>query len=446
MESKLELIVKKMRDAGLNDTVIKSFSYYYNLVLSGETGKLGEDSINPPSAKNIFDYNEIKSTNIVPNDLVIIKLNGGLGTSMGLNKAKSLLEVKNGYTFLDIIANQILVIRKQTRTKLPLFFMDSFNTSEDTLKHLSKYPDLKLKDLELDFLQNKYPKLKRDDLSPINLKDDKKNWNPPGHGEIYSVLSTSGLLDKLIAKGFKYAFISNSDNLGAIYDEKIYSFIKQNDIPFLMEVAQRTELDKKGGHLAETKSGQLLLREVAQCPKEDISEFQNIKKYKYFNTNSIWINLNILKDKLNKNDNFLPLPLILNAKEVEGIKVYQLESAMGAAIQIFENSKALVVPRKRFLPVKKTTDLLIIQSDIFELSNDFKMIKTTNSPLPLVELDEKYYKNIDDYNIRFAKGIPSLKECSRLKITGDFTFEGDIKLIGKVALETDSKAKYKEIK
>ena len=262
MKSKLDLIVKKMKKAGLNDTVIKSFSYYYNLVLTGETGKIPEESINPPSKKNILSYEAIKNNYPKPDDLVIIKLNGGLGTSMGLNKAKSLLPVKNGYTFLDIIANQILQIRKETNTDLPLLFMDSFNTSADTLKFLSKYPDLAIDDLGLNFLQNKYPKIKRDDLSPINLEDDKKNWNPPGHGEIYSVLATSGILEKLIKKGYKYAFISNSDNLGAIYDEKIYSYVKENNIPFLMEVAIRTELDKKGGHLAETKEGQLLFEKL----------------------------------------------------------------------------------------------------------------------------------------------------------------------------------------
>ena len=438
MNSKLDKLVEKMKKAGLNDTVIKSFEYYYNLVLKGETGKIPESEIKPPSEKNIIDYTQLSPNEIKPNDLVIIKLNGGLGTSMGLNKAKSLLPVKKGYTFLDIIANQILVIRKNTRTNLPILFMNSFNTQKDTLDFLKKYPDLSVEDLGLDFVQNKYPKIKREDLSPLENEEDKKNWNPPGHGEIYSVMATSGLLDKLLAKGYEYAFISNSDNLGAIYDDKIYYHIKKQNIPFLMEVAIRTELDKKGGHLAETKDGQLLLRETAQCPKEDIKEFQNVNKYRFFNTNSLWVNLKVLKRKLEENHNFLPLPLILNGKEVDGTKVYQLESAMGAAIQLFEGSKAMVVPRSRFLPVKKTNDLLLLESDIFDLTKDFHLIKTTKKPLPLIQLDEKYYKSIDDFKMRFVD-VPSLKECDYLKITGDIVFEGNVKISGKMLMKAECK-------
>ena len=442
MKSKLDEIIKKMQNAGLNETVIKSFSYYYKLVLKGETGRISEKMINPPSDKNIGDYEKIPSKKIKPNDLVVIKLNGGLGTSMGLNKAKSLLPVKKGLTFLDIIANQILVIRKNTETNLPILFMNSFNTQKDTLNFLSKYHNLPVEDLGLDFVQNKYPKIKRDGLTPLNNDDDKKNWNPPGHGEIYSVLSTSGLLDKLLSKGYKYAFISNSDNLGAIYDDKIYAYIKDNNIPFLMEVAIRTELDKKGGHLAETKNGQLLLRETAQCPKEDIEEFQNVKKYKYFNTNSLWVNLKVLKKKLDENNNFLPLPLILNGKVVDNVEVYQLESAMGAAIQLFEGSKALVVPRSRFLPVKKTNDLLLLESDIFDLNKDYHLVRTTDNPLPLIDLDEKYYKAIDDFKKRF-KNIPSLKHCEYLQVKGDVTFEGNLKIFDKTVIETEGKTKIK---
>ena len=298
MENHIDKFIKKMKSAGLNATVINSFSYYYDLVLNGESGKVSENDIQAPNKENISIYEDLDSEKMTkPENLVVIKLNGGLGTSMGLNKAKSLLPVKGDMTFLDIIANQIIYLRKKTDTDLPVLFMNSFNTQKDTLYFLKKYDSLALKGFGLDFVQNKFPKLIQESLLPLEIEDDKKNWNPPGHGEIYSVLSTSGILDKLIEKGYEYAFISNSDNLGAVYDDKIYSYVKNSEIPFLMEVCIRTEMDKKGGHLAETKTGQLMLREVAQCPESEINEFQNVNKYKYFNTNTIWVNLKVLKKK-----------------------------------------------------------------------------------------------------------------------------------------------------
>ena len=440
MKNHLDKFIKKMKLAGLNDTVINSFSYYYDLVLKGESGKVSKNEIQVPNKKNIAIYNDLDETKEVkPKDLVVIKLNGGLGTSMGLNKAKSLLPVKDDMTFLDIIANQIIYLRKETDTNLPVLFMNSFNTQKDTLDFLKKYDSLALKKFGLDFLQNKFPKIVQNDLSPLETEDDKKSWNPPGHGEIYSALSTSGILDKLIEKGYKYAFISNSDNLGAVYDDKIYSYVINSEIPFLMEVCIRTEMDKKGGHLAETKIGQLMLREVAQCPDDEIDEFQDVSKYKYFNTNTIWVNLEMLKKKLDENNNFLPLPLILNKKNVDNIDVFQLESAMGAAIQIFENSKAVVVPRSRFLPVKKTNDLLTIWSDLFKLNSDYRLTKTTDTPLPTIELDAKYYQKIDDFSKHFSKGIPSLKECQSLKIEGNVSFGENVKIVGNIHIKSEDK-------
>ena len=291
MKGNLENFIDKMQKENLDDIVLKSFSYYFQKVQKGETGELSEDSIRPPQSVNITKYEDLKDkSNKYLKDLVVIKLNGGLGTSMGLKKAKSLLKVKEEKSFLDIIAQQIIRLREKSGTKIPLMLMDSFNTRKDSLELLSKYEDLKIDDLPLDFLQNKYPKIVRSDLSPLHKENDKLNWNPPGHGEIYTAMKISGTLEKLLNNGYKYAFISNSDNLGAIVDKQILNYFANLEIPFLMEVCKRTEMDKKGGHLAETKEGQLILREVAQCPEEDIEEFQNINKYKYFNTNNFWIN------------------------------------------------------------------------------------------------------------------------------------------------------------
>ncbi|MDD2650892.1 MAG: UTP--glucose-1-phosphate uridylyltransferase, partial [Candidatus Cloacimonetes bacterium] len=353
------LFVEKMKKEGLSDIVINTFVNYYNKLINGETGKLSKNDITKPDADKIIDYNQLKSLEQNNLDkLAIIKLNGGLGTSMGLKKAKSLLPVKNNLSFLDIITKQVLFLRDKTKSKMPIIFMNSFNTQKDTLDVLDKYPEIKNQACPLSFVQNKFPKIIKRDFSPLNNKDDSLNWNPPGHGDIFSCLAQENLIDTLLDNKIEYIFVSNSDNLGAIADTKILDYMIESKTPFLMEVCKRTEMDKKGGHLAQTKSGRLILRESAQCPDNETDEFQNIQIYNYFNTNNLWIELKALKEIMDKHDNIIELPLIVNPKTVEGIDVIQLETAMGAAISIFDNAKAILVNRDRFTPVKKTQDLV----------------------------------------------------------------------------------------
>lgn len=425
----------------MNELVINSFSRYYEQILSGSTGKLSKKEISLPEKKNLINYNQLKKpTSSHLEKLVVIKLNGGLGTSMGLTKVKSLLRVKEDYNFLDIIALQILHLRKTSQKNIPLLFMNSFNTRDDTLSYLEKYPELKLPEIPIDFLQNKFPKIKQSDLSPLQNQNDNLNWNPPGHGEIYLVLMVSGVLDQLLDSGFEYAFLSNSDNLGAVVEEKILNYFAESNIPFMMEVCKRSQGNRKGGHLAQTRDGRLLLRETAQCPEQEISEFQDIRKYRYFNTNNLWVNLKALKEELIKNDYLLPLSLIINPKEVEGEKVYQIETAMGAAISVFKDSKAVVVNRDRFAPVKKTNDLLVVWSDAYKLQQDYKLVldEKLEEP-PKVSLDERYYKTIEQLEEHCKDGIPSLKKCRKLEISADVFFSKNVEIIGDVKITENGK-------
>lgn len=382
MEKKLEKFRSLMEKENLHQIVIDTFSEYYKALVGGETGKLGKSMITAPAESNVVEYESLNNGN--PEDLqklAVVKLNGGLGTSMGLTKAKSLLPVKGELNFLDIIANQILVQRKKYEKKIPLLFMNSFNTSEDTLNYISKYSDLKVDDCPLDFVQNKFPKIKADDFDVF--EDEENGWNPPGHGDIYMSFALTGLIDQLLEQGYEYAFVSNSDNLGAVIDVSILSYMKDNGVPFLMEVCKRTEMDKKGGHLAEDKEGKLILREVAQCPEDETEEFQNINLYKYFNTNNIWIDLKALKAKFVETDNVMLLPLIVNPKKVGETDVIQLETAMGAAINLFKGAQALVVPRTRFAPVKKTNDLLTVWSDFYTLTEDYTFVPVSGRAILL---------------------------------------------------------------
>jgi UTP--glucose-1-phosphate uridylyltransferase len=249
------------------------------------------------------------------------------------------------------------------------------------------------------------------------------------------------VLDTLLSNGYEYLFISNSDNLGATLDLGILGYVAERKIPFLMEVAARTEADKKGGHLARHTDGRLLLREVAQCPKEDLDAFQDIQRHRYFNTNNIWLNLGALKQVLQQHNNVLKLPMIRNSKTADprnssSPPVYQLETAMGAAIEVFAGAEALLVSRDRFMPVKMCSDLLVLRSDVYVMDEEYRLRPNPARQLgPITtKLDDRFYKLIDDFETRFPESVPSLVDCSRLEVRGDVVFEQDVVCQGNVVI------------
>jgi UDP-N-acetylglucosamine pyrophosphorylase len=296
---------------------------------------------------------------------------------------------------------------------------------------------------EVEMMQNMVPKIDAATMKPVDWPaDPEQEWCPPGHGDLYPALVGSGWLDRLLNEGVKYAFVSNSDNLGAVFNDKLLDFFAKSGAPFMMEVTRRTAADKKGGHLAMRKSdGRLLLREIAQCPDEDMNEFQNIDKHQYFNTNSLWLNLEKLKAQLVADSGALPLPMIKNKKTVDprdpkSIPVFQLENAMGSAIECFEGALAIDVPRSRFAPVKTTADLLALRSDAYEISIDgqVRLSVARNGVPPDIALSEEYklVDSLDDL------GVPSLIKCNSLKISGLIQFAPGVIIEGDVAFENTS--------
>ena len=445
MNEGLKACEEKMRDAGVPDAAIATFAHYYEQLVAGESGMLPDDDLDQLSDVPAYDDLPGEEDREALDKAVVIKLNGGLGTSMGMEQAKSLLEVKEGRSFLDIIAGQVLGLRERHGARLPLVLMNSFYTRKDTLAALERHPEL-ASDVPADFVQNKEPKLLVDDLTPVEWPDDPDlEWCPPGHGDVYTALQTSGTLDTLIEKGYEYAFISNSDNLGAVLDPRILSWFAAEELPFVMEVCEKTPADRKGGHPAVLKeTGLLVLRETAQTPEDDLERFSDIDRWQYFNTNNLWVNLRALAAVLDENDGVLGLPMIVNRKTVDpGDKstpeVFQLETAMGAAVGVFEGAKTLVVPRRRFAPVKTTSDLLVLRSDAYVLTDDCLVEPSPelSGGLPLVELDSDYYKLLRDFDARFPAGPPSLVACTRLKVEGDVRFGRGVVVRGEVEVENE---------
>ncbi|KAJ7780525.1 UTP-glucose-1-phosphate uridylyltransferase [Mycena maculata] len=414
------------------DTEMQAFFYLFTRYLSerAKSQDLDWDLIKSPAEEQIVPYAKLPQPSDPKNlnKLAVLKVNGGLGTSMGMTGAKSALEVKDDMTFLDLTVRQIEHLNTTSRVDVPLILMTSFNTHEDTLRIIKKYANQQLRITT--FNQSRYPRIYKETLLPCPKKadDDKKNWYPPGHGDLYNALLHSGVLDQLLAEGKEYLFVSNSDNLGAVVDESILQHMIDTQAEFLMEVTDKTKADIKasarhfacGGTLIDYE-GSMRLLEIAQVPSEHVEDFKSIRKFKIFNTNNLWINLKALK-RIMETDG-MELEIIINPKVTDdGQAVVQLETAAGAAIKHFKNAHGINVPRKRFLPVKSCSDLLLIKSDIYSLShgqlviNEARMFETTP---------------IQQFQKRFKK-IPKIIELDHLTVTGDVYFGRNVTLRGTV--------------
>jgi UTP--glucose-1-phosphate uridylyltransferase len=434
----------KMREAGIPDVAVRAFRAAFEALVAGETGMLSERELAPvdevPDASGFGDLRQAGAAALART--VVIKLNGGLGTSMGMTRAKSLLTVKDGLSFLDVIARQIVRLRERHGVAVPLVLMDSFRTQADSLAVLARYGGLS-GPLAPDFLQHKVPRIAAADLTPVRWpREPEHEWCPPGHGDIYPALLSSGELDAMLAAGYRTGFVSNSDNLGAVLDLGLLGWFVESRAPFAMEVKQRTHADRKGGHLARSRSGRLVLREVAQCPKEELASFEDVERWRFFNTNNLWVDLAALKRALDAARGVLPLPLIRNEKPVDpedpaSPRVIQLETAMGAAIALFEGAAAVRVPDERFAPVKTTGDLLRVRSDAYRRDSEERVVPATGGfgGAIAVDLDPKHFRTVAELERRTPHGAPSLVHCRRLVVRGDVRFGKDVVIEGDVRLE-----------
>jgi UTP--glucose-1-phosphate uridylyltransferase len=434
----------KMRAAGQSEQAIGSFCSALRRVQAGAQTLMPSDELEPAGdVASLAELPEGDASGALA-QLAVVKLNGGLATTMGLTRPKSLIEARDGRSFLEIIAEQTLALRRRHGVTLPLVLMDSDVTRAETLAALSRHPDLSVDGLQLDFLQSMVPKLDAATLAPVSWPASPAlEWCPPGHGDVYGALSGSGMLDALRERDIRYVVISNSDNLGATVDPRIAAYIEAERIPFLMEVVLGTEADRKGGHIAHRRSdGQLVLREIAQTPAEDESSFRDFRRWRYYNTNTLWVDLEALAELLGRDGDTLELPVIVNRKSVDprdgtSTPVIQLESAMGAAIGSFPGARVLLVPRTRFVPVKSTDDLLVLRSDVYTLSPDLDVVAAPElgGELPYVALDKRYYRLLDEFEARIPDGPPSLRAAQRLVVHGDVTFGAGVIVRGDVELD-----------
>jgi UTP--glucose-1-phosphate uridylyltransferase len=441
----LESAVAAMRAEDVSEPAIRVFTDFFARLLAEETGTVPEASVEPLTEVPRLD-------DVAPDDdevhdalaaTVVLKLNGGLGTSMGVLGPKSALEVREGRSFLDVIAEQVIALRARHDTSTPLLLMDSFRTREASLDILARHPGLQVEGLPLDFLQSKEPKLRADTLEPVSWPPDPGlEWCPPGHGDVYVALWSSGLLHRLRELGYRYLFLSNADNLGATCDGAIPAWMARHGVPYLAEVCRRTVNDRKGGHLVVRKSdGRLVLRDNAMVEPGEEHLYQDIDRHPYFHTNNLWVEVEALHRRLEERDGVLGLPIIVNHKTVDpadpaSTAVIQVESAMGAAIEVFDGARAVEVDRSRFRPVKTTNELLLVRSDLYRVREDGIVESTTDRAEPYVDLGASY-RLFGDFETRFPQGVPSMRECTSLRVEGDVTFGAGVVCVGDVRVTGD---------
>ncbi|KAL6950845.1 UTP-glucose-1-phosphate uridylyltransferase [Hanseniaspora vineae] len=425
------------------DSYFSLFTRYLN-EKSNPSNKLQWDKIKSPTPEEIIPYKDLQSTDASTdnstdlssnlNKLAVLKLNGGLGTSMGCVGPKSVIEVRDGNSFLDLSVRQIEHLNRKYDSDVPLLLMNSFNTDKDTQHLIKKYSGNRIRIRS--FNQSRFPRVFKDSLLPVpqDFDDALDSWYPPGHGDLFESLYHSGELDALIEQGVEVLFVSNGDNLGATVDLHILQYMLETGSQYIMELTDKTRADVKGGTLI-SYDDHIQLLEVAQVPKQHVDEFKNIRKFKYFNTNNLWINLKAIKHLIETDT--AKMEIIPNEKQVkrngQDYNVLQLETACGAAIRFFQNAHGVVVPRSRFLPVKTCSDLLLVKSDLFQLQHgELKLDPSRFGPNPLIKLGS-HFKKINNFQERIPH-IPKIVELDHLTITGNVFLGKNVTLKGTVII------------
>lgn len=440
MRNALNDIVDTVEDQGQKVKIENELDSFFSLFRrylqdKATSQQIVWDKITSPSNDEVVAYKSLMDDSVSNLDkLAVLKLNGGLGTSMGCVGPKSVIEVREGQSFLDLAVRQIEFLNKANDVDVPLLLMNSFNTDKDTDIIVKKYQSHRISIKT--FNQSRYPRIFKDSLMPVpkHVNDKLDSWYPPGHGDLFEALLASGVLDSLLAEGKEYLFVSNGDNLGATVDTKILNHMVETGAEYIMELTDKTRADVKGGTLINYE-GQVRLLEIAQVPKDHVEDFKSIKKFTNFNTNNLWINLRAIKRLVEANQ--LHMEIIPNQKSItignSEINVLQLETAVGAAIRYFDKGHGVVVPRSRFLPVKTCSDLLLVKSDLFNLQHGALVMNPSRyGGAPLIKLGSDF-KKVSNFQKRISH-MPKILELDHLTVTGNVFFGKGVQLKGTVII------------
>ena len=369
--------VEKMRREGLPDIAIETFADYERRLREGEQGTLPESEIEP--LDDLPDAAELPEGGDEALDrVVVLKLNGGLGTSMGMTRAKSLLEVKDGLSFLDIIVRQVLAPARADRRAHAA-------AADEQLRHPGGLAGgaRALPGAGASTCRSTSSRARCRSCSPTDSSrssgppNPALEWAPPGHGDVYTSLPPPGcsseLLDARLPVPLRLQRGQPRRGARAAHPRLVRA--RGAAVPVGGDRPHRGATEGRAPG-APPRDGGLVLRETPRRPDEDMDAFQDTTRHRFFNCNTIWLDLRALARRSSERDGVLGLPMIVNRKTVDPTDpsspaVIQLETAMGAAIDVFEGAAALHVPRSRFAPVKTTNELLALRSDAYVLADDW---------------------------------------------------------------------------
>ncbi|KAJ0106630.1 hypothetical protein Patl1_19459 [Pistacia atlantica] len=364
--------------------------------------------------------------------LVVVKFNGVLGTNMGFGGPKSAIEVHDKLTFMDLMVNQIESLNSKFGCNVPLVLMDTTETNNDTQKVVEKYSASKI---DIHSFSQK----------PLEGQTGKDKQHPSDHGAVFLSLMKSGTLDVLLSQGKEYALVVHADNAAAVVDPKILNHLIQNKIEYCMEVTPTTSIDLRNS-MINLRQGKYQLVNITQNPAKHHCFLLNtpadvlfccsfmIKKsdgkFKFIDTRNLWVDLKAVKRLVDTDA--LKMESLSASKEENGYKINLQDTAAGSAIRFFDHTMSINVPPSRFLPLNSTSDLLLLQSDLYS-SIDGILVRNNarNNPSnPSIELGPEFEK-VSDFLSRF-KSIPSIIKLDSLKVAGDVWFGAGITLKGRV--------------
>ncbi|CAA19137.1 putative UTP--glucose-1-phosphate uridylyltransferase [Schizosaccharomyces pombe] len=396
------------------------------------------DSIRPLGPEDMIDYGDLplcKNAGKYLNRLAVVKLNGGMGNALGVNYPKAMIEVRDNQSFLDLSIRQIEYLNRRYDVSVPFILMNSYDTNDETCKVLRKYAGCKI-DIST-FEQSRYPRVFVDSQLPVPKAAPSpiEEWYPPGHGDIFDALVHSGTIERLLAQGKDYLFVSNIDNLGASVDLNILSHVIDNQIEYSMEITDKTKADIKVGILV-NQDGLLRLLETNQVPEQHREEFMSDKVFKYINTNNVWLYLPAVKRVVENRE--LNLDIMPNIETVyynnEPARIIEFTTAIGSAISQFKKTEGIRVSRPRFISVKNSSDLFLVRCDLYNVDHGSLKIEESRLgfPPPVVRMSNEF-KDIAELFCRIPY-MPSMKDLVSLSISGNVYFGRNVILKGNIVI------------
>lgn len=344
------------------------------------------------------------------NKLTVIKIISGSGTTMGVNVSKSCMEVTDGVSSLDLVVNQLEDLNSEHGCNIPLILMNTLQNQDNIMKVLEKH-EKKNVDIQTICQNQKHSARRTDDSDDEGYQFEDR--------EIFLSLKTSGTLEALLLQGKEYILVLRSDNLASVLDPKIINHVIENRIQCCLEVTPNIHYDSSENSTSQEDKVQL--SEIAELPAKEFME-----KYKLVDTRSLWLNLNSVKKIVDAG--------ILTEKLKGDDERFAFGNRLSSTIKLFDRPIAINVPQSRFLPLTSTSDLLLVQSDLYTHSEGilFRNNDRKNPANPHIELGAEF-KKLDEFQSRF-KSIPSIIELDSLRVAGDVWFGADITLKGKVII------------